>query len=72
MPAEPQVGQGVLVAAPFVPAIGAALAGMGKAKGEPKHREFKDQARQNQEKTPCLLWGLCVTHRDEPEGSSFH
>lgn len=72
MPAEAQVGQSVLVAAPFVRAIGAALAGMGEAEEEPRHGEFRDQAGQNQETTPCLLWGLCVTHRDEPEGSSFH
>lgn len=59
------------MAAPFVRAIGAALAGMGQAEEEPKHGEFRHQARQNQGKTPCLLRGLCVTHGGEPEGSSF-
>lgn len=44
VPAEPQVVQSVLISAPFVPAIGAALPGTGKAEEEPKHGEFGHQA----------------------------
>lgn len=57
VPGEPQLGQGVLLAAPFVQAIGAALAGMGKAEEEPKQGI---QARQNQEKKSVFALGsLC-------------
>lgn len=67
MPAEPQVVQAVLISAPFVPAIGAALAGTGKAEEEPKHGEFGNQARHKQGKKTHVCFGI----PQGPEGFSF-
>ena len=66
-----RAGLGVLIAAPFVRAIGASLAGTEKAEEEPKRGEFRLQVRQIQKIKPCLHRGLRVTHGNEPDGSPF-
>lgn len=71
VPAEPQVLQGVLVAAPFVLAIGAGL-GQERQRRNPNMGNSGIRPGKNRKKLLCLLWGLCVTYRHEPEGSSFH
>lgn len=82
VPGEPQLvsspagllahaGLGVLMAAPFVRAIGASLAGIEKVEEEPKCGEFRLRLRQIRKINPCLPRGLVVTHGNEPEGSPF-
>lgn len=59
-------GLGVPIAAPFVRAIGAALAGIEKAEEEPKSREFMLRVRKMRKIKLCLHWSLRVTQRTSP------
>lgn len=67
-----RAGPGVLIAAPFVRAIGASPAAIQKAEEETKRGEFRLQVRQIQQIKPCLHWALHATQGNEPDCSPFH
>lgn len=76
VPGEPQAvslpGAGCARGSPFCTGHWCSSGWDGTGRGGTQTRGIQASGQaKNQGKTPCLLRGLCVTHGDEPEGSSF-